>query len=164
MSTQVPLDVQLKPIDHDARPLGEWLTNFPIAAVVLDPYTHESAWILDTARRVLEHFRPADVRVTLIVAGDDEEAKAFLGPITKEFFVLCDPDRAFVKAAELESLPALIHVAQEGSIVGKAEGWNPLEWRDVTKRLALRLHWSAPHVPGGSDPRPYPGSPALAET
>ena len=88
MSAQVPLDITIKPVGHEERTTGEWLTNFHMAAVVIDPYTHESAWILKTAARILEHFSPADCRTVFIVAGTEDEAKQFLGPMTDQFLTL----------------------------------------------------------------------------
>lgn len=140
--------------------LGDWLITFHMAAVVLDPYTYESAWVLEPARRILRQFREADCRVAFIVVGNDDEANQFLGPITKEVLTLTDPDRTFVKDAELEQLPAFLHIAQEGSIVGRAEGWDPVAWSDVATRLALRMHWTAPVIPMPGDPVAFPGSPA----
>ena len=160
MSTQVPLDLPLKPIGRDEHTLGEWLTTFHMAAVVLDPYTYESAWILETARRVLGHFRGADCRVAFIVTGDDDEAKRFLGPITDEVLTLCDPDRAVVKAAELEALPAFLHLTPTGLVAARAEGWDPKAWREVAKALSKRMHWSYPLIPAPGDPVAFPGSPA----
>ena len=79
------MDIELHPLEGTARPLGQWLTTFPLATVVLDPYTHESSWILDTALRVLAGFRGADVRVSFVVTGTDPEgALRFLGPLADE--------------------------------------------------------------------------------
>lgn len=160
MSAQVPLDPVLAPVNGDERPLGEWLTNFHMAAVVLDPYTHESAWILKTATRVLNHFREADCRTVFIVAGTTDEAHQFLGPITEQFLTLCDPDRALVKGAELEQLPAFVHLLPGGGVVGKAEGWDPRAWQEVAVALSERMSWTYPLIPAPGDPVAYPGSPA----
>jgi hypothetical protein len=160
VSAQVSLDLPLKPVDNDERTMGEWLTNFHLAAVVLDPYTHESAWILETARRILAHFRGADCRVAFVVSGTEAEARQFLGPIVDEVLTLCDPDRDFVKGAELEQLPAFLHVAQDGTVVARAEGWDPAAWRDVAVALSKRMHWSYPLIPAAGDPVAYPGSAA----
>lgn len=160
MSTQVPLDLELKPLDREARTLGHWLTTFQMAAVVLDPYTHESAWVIDTARRILGHFRGADCRVVFVVEGDDGEARQFLGPIVDEVLTLSDADRGIVEGAGIEQLPAFLHIAQDGTVIGRAEGWNPASWREVAVGLARRMSWTAPLIPAAGDPVAYPGSPA----
>lgn len=160
MSAQVPLDLVLEPVGSDERTLGEWLTNFHMAAVVLDPYTYESAWILETAKRILGHFREADCRVVFVVTGTADEARQFLGPITEQVLTLCDPDRALVKAAELEQLPAFVHLTPAGAVVAKAEGWDPASWREVAVALAKRMSWTYPLIPAAGDPVAYPGSPA----
>jgi len=160
VSTQVPLDLELKPLDHDARTLGDWLTTFQMAAVVLDPYTHESAWVLDAARRILGHFQGADCRCVFIVAGDDSEARQFLGPIADEILTLSDQSRGLIAAAGVEQLPAFLHIAQDGTVVGRAEGWAPQSWQAVAVGLAQRMSWSYPIIPAAGDPVAYPGSPA----
>ena len=48
MATNPPPDLVLTPLGGESRPLQEWLTTFHLASVVLDPYTNESSWILDT--------------------------------------------------------------------------------------------------------------------
>ena len=65
---------------------------FHLAIVVLDPYTYESSWILDTATRVLRNFAAADCRVVdapgVIVHGI--ELRRFVaGANPVENFVLC---------------------------------------------------------------------------
>jgi hypothetical protein len=162
VTTQIPLDVTLKALDRDPRTLGDWLTTFQMATVVLDPYTHESAWILDTARRILTHFRGADCRVCFIVEGTESETREFLGPIADDFLVLSDEHHGIAKGAELEQLPAFLHIAQEGTVVGRAEGWSPEAWKDVAVGLGRRMSWSHPAIPAAGDPVAYPGSPAGA--
>ena len=72
-------------------PLEEWLTTFHLATVVLDPYTNESSWILPTATRILEGLRGSDARVNFLVTADDDDARAFLGPLVEQFLVFTDP-------------------------------------------------------------------------
>lgn len=160
MSAQVPLDITIKPVGHEERTAGEWLTNFHMAAVVIDPYTHESAWILQTAARILDHFAGADCRTVFIVAGTEDEAKQFLGPMTEKYLTLCDPDRLVVKGAEIETLPAFVHITPTGRVASKVEGWEPLAWREVAAALATAMSWSYPVIPSPGDPVAYPGSPA----
>lgn len=162
VTTAAPLDLQLKPLGRDARSLEDWLTTFHLAAVVLDPYTNESAWIIDTAGRILEHFRGADCRIAWIVCGDEDDARQFLGPWADKILTFADPERAFVKGVGLEHLPAFVHVNQDGSIAGLAEGWDPMAWREVAVALGKRMSWSHPLIPAAGDPVAYSGSPATA--
>jgi hypothetical protein len=53
--------------------------------VVLDPFTNESSWILETAVRILRQFSGAAVRINFIVTCDASDARAFLGPYADEF-------------------------------------------------------------------------------
>jgi hypothetical protein len=131
---------------------------------VLDPFTYESSWILETAGRVLETFQGASVRTCLLVTGTIEEAKQFCGPWTDRLLVFADPDRDFVRAAGLEALPALFHLRQNRQFGGIAQGWQPEEWRAVTHLVAVERRWSKPVIPSPGDPVAYPGSPALGTT
>lgn len=161
MATAPPPEIELDPLQGDSRPLGDWVTTFHLAVVVLDPFTHESSWIIDTAARVLANYNAADVRTAWLVTGTDDEAREFLGPMADEFLTFTDPDRAFVKGLELETLPAFVHIDHALNVVNAAEGWKPAEWRTVAKELAKQMSWSYPGIPEDGDPPAYPGTPAL---
>lgn len=161
MATAPPLDLSLAPLNGPPRTVEQWLTTFHLVFVALDPFTYESAWLLPTANRVLLTFQEADCRIAWLVAGTPEECYQFLGPWSKEILTFADPDREAIKAFGLEYLPAIVHVGTDGSVIGAAEGWDPLEWRAVADNLARIMAWSAPTIPAAGDPGPYPGSPAL---
>jgi hypothetical protein len=156
------LDVVLTSLDGESRPLEDWLTMFNLASVVLDPFTNESSWILKTAARILAGFRGADARCNFVVTCTADEAKAFLGPLTDQFLVFCDPDRSFVKSLGLGELPAFVFVAMDGTIAASAEGWNGAEWRTVSDKIAVATAWAKQSIPAASDPVPFKGTPALA--
>ncbi|HJM73139.1 MAG TPA: hypothetical protein QF651_06290, partial [Acidimicrobiales bacterium] len=156
------LSIELHPVGGDPRLLSQLLTTFPMAAVVVDPYTHESSWLLDTARRVLTVFREADVRVAFVVAGADAAgAASFLGPLVDEILTLADPDRSVARSMGLSSLPAFVAIRQDGSVIGVAEGWDPEAWRATAADLADMTSWSRPEIPSLGDPAPYAGTAAL---
>jgi hypothetical protein len=161
VATNPPGDLQLAPLDGEPGALDAWLTTFHLAAVVLDPYTYESAWLLDTAGRILEGFRDADCRIALVVTADAHDTREFLGPWAERFLTFADPDRELVKAIGLNELPAFVHLRQDRSVVSVAEGWDPSEWRDAASRLAKDMSWTRPHIPAPGDPAPYAGSAAL---
>lgn len=160
--TTVPLDVELAALGADPRPLEQWLTTFPLAPVVLDPYTNESAWILHTARRILATYSGAGCRTCWVVTCGPEDAKRFLGPYAEELLTFADPDRHIVRALGLEHLPAFVFVHQDGSVAAAAEGWNPAEWRDVADAISAVTEWNRPVIGNGEDPGPFPGTPARA--
>jgi hypothetical protein len=160
MATDPPADLQLAPVNGEARTIAEWLTTFQLAVVVLDPFTNESAWILDTAGRVLVHFREADCRVAFIVTGTADEARQFLGPWADKVLTFADPDRASVRGMSLNELPAFLHIRGDRTVAAAAEGWDPEEWRKVAASLAEDNSWSAPLIPAQGDPSPYAGSAA----
>jgi hypothetical protein len=135
------------------------LTTFHLAFVAFDPYEAPSSWLLPTAVRMLKTFEQADVRVALLVTADVSDAQLWLGPHAKEFRVFVDPDRSVVRDFGLLHLPAIVHVAMDGSVMGSAEGWHPDEWAKVTDQLAEVTAWSPPVVPFAGDPAPFEGSP-----
>jgi len=157
----VAADVPLTSLQGDTRPITEWVTTFQLALVVLDPYTHEAAWILPTAGRILNNFAEADCRTAFLVTGPPEDARQFLGPWVEELMVFTDEDRLAVKGFGLESLPAFVHIDQNHAIVTKSEGWDPTGWRAVATELARVVSWRRPTIPDPSDPAPFAGCPAL---
>ena len=161
MPTDVAIETSLTRLGGEARPIAEWTTTFHLALIVLDPYTYESAWILDTAGRILRTFAEADCRTAFVVTGTQDEARTFLGPWADEFLAFVDEDRSVVKAFGLESLPAFVHVNQATQIEASAESWDPDAWREVAVNLADRMNWHRPNIPDVGDPRPYRGTPAI---
>lgn len=161
MTTDVPASLELTPLSGKARSIAEWTTNFHLAIVVVDPFTLESSWILDTATRLLRHYAQADVRIALLVTGTIDEAKQFLGPLATEFLVFADPERAAVAGFALESLPAFVHINQHHQVEVEAQGWDPESWKAVAANLSDRMGWGAPIIPAAGDPSPFVGSPAL---
>jgi hypothetical protein len=159
--TEAPADLELAPLNGTARPLRAWLTTFHLVAAVLDPFTSESAWLLPTVARIFRVYDQADCRVGVIATCTATEAEQFLGPYAKEFLTFADPDRAAARAFGLERLPALVHVRQDLSIAGEAQGWDPDGWRAVTDNLSQAMSWSRPLIPAPTDPAPFPGTPAL---
>lgn len=160
MATKLPDDLQLRPLDGEPRDLSEWLTTFHLASVVLDPYTNESSWVLKTAVRILEEFRGSHARVNFVVTADDDDARAFMGPLADEFLVFCDADRSVVRALGLETLPAFVFVRVDGEVVATAEGWDPDSWIAVAEAIATTTSWNLPTIPAAGDPRAFAGTSA----
>jgi len=154
------LDTELTALEGDPRSLGDMMTTFPLVPVILDPFTQESAWILDTARRILGHFTGADCRPCWILTCSADEARTFLGPYADEFVTFADPGRTFVKNLGLQTLPAFALVRQDGEVTAKAEGWSPANWREVAEAVAAITKWSRPPIPAVGDPATYSGTPA----
>ncbi|HEX2577946.1 MAG TPA: hypothetical protein VHK88_16475, partial [Aquihabitans sp.] len=153
-------DLKLTALGGEARTIEEWLTTFQLLTVVLDPYTHQSAWILETAARVLDVFRDADVRVAWTVTADETDTRRFLGPWADDFLTFADPDRELARAVGLQRLPALLYVRQDLAVVGRAEGWEPDEWEHICALAGKVNSWSYPRLPKPGDPGPFEGSPA----
>ena len=160
MATKLSEDLTLTPLGSAGRPLGEWLTTFNLATVVLDPYTNESSWVLKTAVRILEALRGCHARVCLTVTADEADTRRFLGPLADQFLVFCDPDRAAVTAMGLSSLPAFVFVRVDGSVDASAEGWDPAQWRRVADAITTATAWQSPTIPAAGDPTQFAGSPA----
>ncbi|WP_419946449.1 hypothetical protein [Candidatus Poriferisodalis sp.] len=155
-------DIKLETITGRGHTLAEWLVVFNLLVAVIDPYTRQSGWILPTASRVLFHYEEADIRCAFVVCSDAEGARSFLGPFADKHLVLLDPDREFVHALDLERLPALLHLAQDASVLGSAQGWNAGEWYDVITGVEEAMDWRArPVLPTADDPGNFEGTPAL---
>jgi hypothetical protein len=159
--TEAPADLELSPLEGPSYPLRAWLTTFHLVTAVLDPYTSESAWLLPTVARIFRSYDDADCRVAIAVTCTAEEAVQFLGPYAKEFLTFADPERKLVKELGLETLPALVHIRQDLSIAAAPQGWDPPAWRALTDELSKAMKWTRPVIPAATDPRPYPGTPAL---
>jgi hypothetical protein len=161
MPTNPAGDVALTPLSGkgDERTVSQLLTTFHLGLVILDPYAYESAWLLETAGRILEQFKEADVRTGFVVCAPVEDARSFLGPWSDTVFCLADPTGALPKSMALESLPAFVHIGQDGTLLGWAEGWDPDAWKSVTGNLAKAMSWRAPVIPADGDPAPYQGAP-----
>lgn len=149
----------LDSIRGEGYSIRDWLTSYPLVMVALDPYTHESAWIIETAGSFLRHYSPSDIRTAWLVATDDDGCRQFLGPWAEEFLTFADPDREAIKAFELQRLPSLIAVRPDLAIQ-VAGGWDPIAWRAVAEELSEMLRWSRPIIPRPGDPVPYEGTPA----
>lgn len=150
----------LTPVNGTGKTVEQLLTMFNLLLIVLDPYTNESAWILPTALRIVKTFEQADCRVAFLVTADADDCRRFLGPWADSVLTFADDERSAVKSLGLERLPAIVHLAMDGSVVNASEGWDPHGWRNVTETLAKIMQWSAPVIPLSKDPGPFVGSPA----
>ena len=150
----------IQPVGREALRVVDQVSMFHLLLVVLDPYTYESSWVLETAGRILEEFREADCRAAFLVTADEDDANTFLGPWAERQLVCIDPDRSTVKGLGIERVPALIHIGNDGSVIGKAEDWDPDGWREITDNLSSMMSWSRPVFPITGDPGPFVGSPA----
>ena len=158
--SEAPADLELTPLNGKGRPLPAWVGMFHLVLAILDPFTSESAWLLETVTRIYRVYGEADCRVAIVLTCSPEEARQFLGPYADEFLTFADPGRATVGALGLTRLPALVHIRHDLSVAGAAEGWNPDEWREVTDRLSKAMGHSRPVIPDFQDPAPYAGTPA----
>lgn len=161
MASNPPPDLALQALNGPPRTVQQLLTTFHLFFVALDPYTKQSEWLLPTAARILSTFDQADCRVAFVVTGDESKTRRFLGRYTEEILTFVDPQREAVRAFGLQHLPAVVHLAMDGTIFDSAEGWNPLEWRRVVSGLSKILRWKAPVIPGARDPGPFEGTPAM---
>ncbi|MEX0767947.1 MAG: hypothetical protein WD029_05710, partial [Microthrixaceae bacterium] len=158
--TTVPSDLILHPHGGEPLSMADQVTMFHLVLVVLDPFTNESSALLEVSGRILEEFAGADCRTGWLVTANESDTRTFLGPWEKKFLTFCDPERTATSALGLKSLPALIHIGGDLTIIGKAEGWEPDDWRVITTNLAKMMSWSKPTFPKSGDPAPFDGSPA----
>ncbi len=153
-------DLEFTALNGSSYPLRDWLTSYPFLLVAIDPYTHESSWILETAGRLIDHYRPADVRIGWLATTDADGCRQFLGEWADSYLVFPDPQRELVKSLGLERLPSLIYIRQDGYIEA-ANGWDPQRWGYIAHGVSKLLAWTKPLVPQPGDPTAFQGTPAL---
>ena len=158
MSTEVNGELELDPIGGEGATIADWTNSFHLALVVVDPFTFESAWVLDQAGQVLRGFAEADCRTAWLVTGTEANAKQFLGPWADEFLTFADPDREIVEALGVGALPSFVMINGDHEVEASAEGWDPDEWQEVADRLAGVMSWSAPVIARMGGPAPFEGS------
>jgi len=162
MANAPSLDLQLTPLNGTARPLRQWISMFNLLFVAVDPWNQRSRSILPTVDRIFATYEQSDCRVAYIAASDARDARKHLGARVDEVLTFVDPDFAAVKAFGLSTLPAIVHVAQDGSIVNAVEGWDPPRWQSLTDHLSKVLSWTQPPIPWPSDPDAFAGTPVNA--
>ena len=163
MATNPPSDLVLTPLNGQGRAVSAWISMFHLVFVALTPGNERSRWILPTAARIFETYDEADCRVAWLVAGADEsDARHLLGVWADEVLTFLDPGFAAVRAFGLATLPAVVHLGMDGTIVNAVEGWDPPGWRKLTDDLSRILSWTKPPIPWLNDPAPFEGAPVPA--
>jgi len=155
-------ELPLTPLGHRTRTVRQWLTTFHLVLVAVDPFEEASAWLVDTAGRILTNYDEADCRVAFLVAGTDDDARQFLGHWSRDLLTFADPDLAAIQGLGLNSLPAWVHLAMDGTVMTSCEGWEPPCWREAAAALSKVVAWRGPVIPLPSDPAPFPGTPVQA--
>ena len=160
MATDPPPNLVLTPANGRGRPVTAWISMFHLVFVAVNPWNERSRWIIDTTGRIFETYDEADCRVAWLVAGGDAaDAHRFLGHWADDVLTFLDPDLEAVRAFGLGSLPAVVHLGMDGSIVNAVEGWDPAGWRKLTDDLSRVLSWTKPPIPWPTDPEPFQGAP-----
>jgi hypothetical protein len=88
--TEAPSDLTLTTLGGQSHTLLEWLTTFHLVAVLLDPFTSESAWLLPSVGRILRTYDEADCRVAILVTCTRGGRTSSSGP-TPRSSSLADP-------------------------------------------------------------------------
>jgi hypothetical protein len=163
VATNPPSDLLLTPVNGKGRPVSAWISMFHLVFVALNPWNERSGWIVKTAGRIFETYDEADCRVAWLVAGGSPlDARRLLGSRADEVLTFTDPDFTVVHAFGLASLPAIVHLGMDGTIVNAVEGWDPPGWRKLTTDLSRILSWTKPPIPWTDDPAPFEGAPVPA--
>ncbi len=157
MATNPPPTLVLSALNGRSHTVREWLTTFHLLFVAIGT-RGPSEWIVPTARRVLYDYEQADCRVAWLVAGEAGDARRLLGKSDGDLFFL-DPELTAVKAFGLATLPAIVHLGIDGTVVNAVEGWDPAAWRALTVELSRQVGWSRPRLPDPKDPGPFKGAP-----
>jgi hypothetical protein len=150
--------LELSTIRGVTRTLDDWTTMFHLCLVVLPDRPEGAQWI-PVARRIFDVLGDSDAHTAYVVPGAPAIASRILGDEADRAMVFVDPDRALIGSLGLEHLPAFVHLRQDTSLGGCAEGWHPGEWQQVAKEVAAAMAWSVPDVapPGATAPLPTAG-------
>lgn len=145
MATNPDPQTPLTTIGGDVRSIDDWTTTFHLCLIVL-PDQMDAREYLPIADRIFKVFGDADCHTALVVPSTPTIARRILGDHADRNLTFVDPDRALVDALGLTTLPALVHVRQDTSVGGAAEGWHAAEWQRVADSLASAMAWSAPEL------------------
>jgi hypothetical protein len=140
------------------RSLDDWTTVFNLALVLL-PDRPEARAFVPVIERIFATFGDSDVRTVVCVPSTPAVTRRILGDAADRWLVFCDPDAALANSLGLERFPAFVHLRQDTTLVGAAQGWSPTEWQKVVDELARSQHWTSPQVAGRNDPPAGPGWP-----
>jgi hypothetical protein len=140
------------------RTLDDWSTMFHLCLVVLPPRPEANVFV-PIAKRIFQVFGDADCHTAFCVVGNEFIARGVLGDAEDSYLSFVDPDGELVASLGLTRLPAFVHLRQDTTLVGAAEGWEPSEWQAVAKEVGKAMAWSVPTVAGAGDPPPTPGWP-----
>jgi hypothetical protein len=140
------------------RTLDDWATVFNLAIVLLPARPEAGAWV-KVIDRIYKTFGDSDVRTTICVSSTPAITRRIIGDAADRYLVFSDPDESLAKSLGLERLPAFVHLRQDTSLVGAAQGWSPTEWQKIADEIARTQHWTTPVVTGAGNPPPTPGWP-----
>ena len=138
------------------RTLDDWATIFNLSIVMLPARAEASAFV-PVIKRLYATLGDSDVRTAVWIPSTAAITRRILGDIADQFLTFCDPDSLLANALQLERLPAFVHLRQDTTLAGIAQGWSPSEWQGVADEIAKHVHWIAPVVRGTGNPAPSPG-------
>ncbi len=138
------------------RSLDDWATIFNLAIVMVPARTEATAWN-SVIERIFATLGDSDVRTMVWVPSTPAIARRILGALVDRYLVLCDPDQTLATSLGIERLPAFVHLRQDTTLVGAAQGWSPTEWQKVADEIARHVHWSSPMIAAANGPSATPG-------
>lgn len=144
-------NIQLTSILGVTRSLDDWATTFSLAMVMLPARAEASAWN-GVIERIYATFGDSDVRTTIWVGSTPAIARRILGELADRYLVFCDADGALAPSLGIERLPAFVHLRQDTTLVGAAQGWSPSEWQKIADGIAKHVHWTSPAISAANGP------------
>src|SRR3954449_1093133 len=122
--------LELSNLQGVARSLDDWATIFNLAIIMLPARTEASAWNV-VISRIYATLGDSDVRTTIWVPSTVAITRRILGDLADRYLVFCDADGALATSPLIARIPAFVHLRQDTSLVGAAQGWSPTEWQKI---------------------------------
>lgn len=108
---------------------------FHLCLVIL-PDQPDGAKVIPVAKTIFQTLGDADCRTAYVIPSTAAIARRILEDEADKALVLLDPDKAFVKALGLRTLPALVHLRQDSTVVSAVEGWDRAAWQQTANGVA----------------------------
>lgn len=151
MASNPDPNLQVASLSGTTRSLDDWMTMFHLCLVVL-PDDPAAPQFLPVAENIFQVLGDSDARTAVLWPSTAPVGRRVLGDFPTENLVFVDPEKALISSLGIKKLPAIVHLRQDTTLAGVAEGWDAAVWQNVVDDLAEAMSWSSPEVDAGRVP------------